>query len=152
VIEFQATVHGTVAVATYVLDEHETYYGHTLHCQYRTTDTWVETSAGWRLLASQVLALRTDPPSIDLTAKQAEAYVGRYSLSPEMSYEVRLKDGQLEGQQTGHKPEALRAEGVDVLFIPGKPRYRMVFQRDAAGRITGMAERREAWDLMWTRH
>lgn len=151
VTDFQATVRGTVAVATYVADESENYYGRQLHCQYRTTDTWVQTSAGWRLIASQILALRTDPPPIDLTAKQAEAYVGRYSLSPEMAYEIRLRDGQLEGQQTGRKPEVLRAEGVDVLFVPGKPRYRMVIQRDAAGRITGLAERREAWDLLWTR-
>jgi len=151
VTDFHVTVHGSVAVATHIEDESENYHGHQLHCQYRTTDTWVQSSAGWRLLASQVLALRTDPPSINLPAKQAEAYVGRYSLTPEISYEIRLKDGHLEGQQTGRKPEALRAEAPDVLFVPGKPRYRMIIQRDAAGRITGFAERREAWDLVWTR-
>jgi hypothetical protein len=151
VIDFQATVHGAIAVATHVEDEFENYYGHPLHCQYRTTDTWVQTSAGWRLLASEVLALRTDPPSIELTAKQAEAYLGRYSLSPEISYEIRMRDGQLEGQQTGRKPEVLRAEVADVLFVPGKPRYRKIIQRDSAGRITGIAERREAWDILWTR-
>jgi hypothetical protein len=151
VTDFKVTVHGTVAVATHVEDESENYHGHQLHCQYRTTDTWVQTSAGWRLLASQVLALRTDPPAINLTAQQAEAYVGRYSLSPEIAYDIRFKNGQLEGQQTGRKPEVLRAEVADVLFVPGQPRYRKVIQRDAAGRITGLAERREAWDLVWTR-
>jgi hypothetical protein len=152
VTDFKVTVHGTVAVATHVEDESENYHGHQLQCQYRTTDTWVQTSAGWRLLASQVLALRTDPPAISLTAQQARAYVGRYSLSPEIAYDIRLKDGQLEGQQTGRKPEVLRAEAADVLFVPGQPRYRKIIQRDAAGRITGIAERREAWDLVWTRN
>jgi len=38
-----------------------------------------------------------------------------------------------------------------MLFVPGKPRYRKVFQRDSQGRVTGFAERREAWDLDWTR-
>src|SRR4051794_19451700 len=38
VTDFKAAVHGPVAVANYVLDEHETYHGHKLHCQYRTTD------------------------------------------------------------------------------------------------------------------
>jgi hypothetical protein len=151
VTDYKVTFHGTVAIATHVEDEHENYHGHQLHCQYRTTDTWVQTSAGWRLLASQILALRTDPPAMNLTAKQVKEYVGRYSLTPEISYEIRLKNGQLEGQQTGRKPEVLRAEVADVLFVPGKPRYRTVIQRDAAGRITGFAERREAWDLVWTR-
>jgi hypothetical protein len=62
-----------------------------------------------------------------------------------------MKDGNLEGQKTGRAPEALRAEVVDLLFVPGKPRFRKVFLRDPSGRITGFAERREAWDVMWKR-
>ena len=31
------------------------------------------------------------------------------------------------------------------------PRYRYVFLRDAAGKITGLARRRKAWDLVWKR-
>jgi hypothetical protein len=38
-----------------------------------------------------------------------------------------------------------------VLFAPGQPRSRKVFQRDAGGRITGFADRREARDVVWTR-
>jgi len=151
VINFHATLRGTVAIATHVEDEFETYHGHQLHCQYRTTDTWVQSNGAWRLLASQVLALRNDPPSINLPAKETESYVGRYSLAPGIAYEIRLRNGQLEGQQTGRKPEVLRAEVADVLFVPGKPRYRRIIQRDSTGRITGFAERREAWDLVWTR-
>ena len=151
VTDFHVTQRGTVAVATHIEDEFENYHGHELHCQYRTTDTWVQSNGNWRLLASQVLALRTDPPSVTLTPKLAGSYAGRYALSPEISYEIRLKEGQLEGQQTGRKPEKLLAEAPDLLFVAGKPRYRMLIQRDASGRITGMAERREAWDLVWTR-
>ncbi|HEV2853811.1 MAG TPA: DUF4440 domain-containing protein [Thermoanaerobaculia bacterium] len=151
VIDFKATVHGATAVTNYVIDEDEVYHGHKLHCQYRTTDTWLKTPAGWRLIAAQVLALRTDPPAIQLTPRQMEQYAGRYELTPEITYEIRLKDGALEGQQTGRKAEPLRAEVADVLFVPGKPRYRKVFQRGSGGHITGFAERREAWDLVWKR-
>jgi hypothetical protein len=42
-------------------------------------------------------------------------------------------------------------EATDVLFVPGRPRYRYIFLRDAAGKITGLAQRREAWDLVWKR-
>lgn len=151
VIDFKATLHGPVAVTNYVIDEDEVYHGHKLHCQYRTTDTWLKTPAGWRLIAGQVLALRTDPPAIALTARQMEEYVGSYALTPTITYEIRLKDGGLEGQQAGRKAEPLKAEVADVLFVPGKPRYRKIFQRGPGGRISRFVERREAWDLNWTR-
>jgi hypothetical protein len=151
VTDFKVTVHGTVAVATYVSDEHENYHGHQLHCQYRSTDIWQKTPAGWRLIAGQVMPLRTDPPAIQLKAAQLDEYVGRYSLTPEITYEIRRTATGLEGQQTGHKPETLLAEAPDDLFVPGKVRYRNIFQRAADGHITGFAERREAWDLVWTR-
>jgi len=151
VTDFKAVVHGPVAVTTHVEDEHEDYHGHKLHCQYRSTDTWLKTPAGWRLIAAQVLALRTDPPAIELAAKQREDYCGRYALTPEITYEIRCTASGLEGQQTGRAVEPLRAEAPDVLFVPGKPRYRKIFQRGPDGRITGFAERREAWDLDWKR-
>jgi hypothetical protein len=151
VIDFKATVNGTVAVATYVSDEHETYHGHQLHCQYRTTDTWQKTPAGWRLIGGQVLALRTDPPAVPFTARQLEEYVGRYELAPDITYEIRRQGDGLEGQQNGRPAEALRLEAPDVLFVPGKTRYRWIVQRGADGRVTGFAERREAWDLDWKR-
>lgn len=151
VIEYDAAVHDTVAVGTYISDENEDYHGHKLHCQYRTVDTWKKTPEGWRLVAGQVLALRTDPPSVTLTADLRRQYVGKYALSPEIAYEIKVNGDVLEGQQTGHKSEALQAEAPDVLFVPGKPRYRYVLLRDAEGRITGLAQRREAWDLVWKR-
>ncbi len=151
VVDFKVTLHGTTAVATYVDDEDENYHGHALHAQYRNTDTWIQTAAGWRLIASQVIALRTDPPAIRLAPRQQQEYCGRYSLTPDIHYDIRCAGGAMTGRQTGHKPEALLAEAPDVLFAPGRPRYRSIFHRGADGRITGFAERRESWSLEWTR-
>jgi hypothetical protein len=151
VLEFHAVVHGAVAIASYLIDEHEDYYGRQLHCQYRNTDTWLQTPAGWRLIAGQVLALRTDPPALDLNARQIEEYSGRYALNSEIRYEIGPQSGGLEGQRTRRAAEILLLEAPDVLFVPGKPRYRKVFLRGPDGRITGFAERREAWDIRWTR-
>lgn len=151
VTEFKAVVQGSTAVTTHLDDEHENFHGHELHCQYRITDTWIKMPQGWRLLGGQVLAVRTDPPSIQLSAQQMDEYIGRYSLTPEIMYEIRKKDGGLEGQQTGRPPEPIRAEVADMLFVPGKVRYRKVFLRGTDGHITGFAERREAWDLVWKR-
>lgn len=149
--DFDAVVHGDVAVTTYVADEHERYHGHALHCQYRATETWRRTGDGWRLIAAQVLALRTDPPALALPASVRSEYCGTYALTPKISYEIRCKGSALEGQETGRPARPLKAEARDVLFVPGRPRYRYVFLRDANGKITGFAERREAWDLVWKR-
>jgi hypothetical protein len=151
VIDFHGTVHGKVAVTNYVADEHENYHGQELYCQYRSTDTWLERGGEWRLIASQVLALRTDPPAIALPNEQLESYAGVYALSPDISYEIRVNGGKLEGQRNGRAAEPLLAEAADVLFVPGSPRYRKIFRRDASGHVTGFVERREAWDLVWTR-
>jgi Domain of unknown function (DUF4440) len=151
VTDFRVSLHGPVAVTTHVDDEQESYYGHKLHCQYRTTDTWLKTGTGWHLIAGQVIALRTDPPALSLTPQQMAEYVGRYQLTPEIAYEIRREAAGLVGQQTGRKRETLQVEVRDVLFVPGRPRYRKVFRRDSEGRITDFAERREAWDLVWTR-
>lgn len=149
VMDFQARIHGETATATYVMDEHEEYHGQPLHCQYRSTDTWLKTPAGWRLLSSQVLALRIDPPRIELPAEKLDEYCGRYILAPEITYEIRRKGNGLEGQRNGRPATKLYAEAPDVLFVPGRPRYRYVFRRVVSGKITGFAERREAWDLLW---
>jgi len=151
VIDFKATVHGPVAITNYVSDEHEDYHGHKLHCQYRTTDTWLKTPAGWRLVAGQVLALRTDPPAVPFNSRQMNEYVGRYALTPAITYEIRRQGEGLVGQQSGRPAEPLKAEAPDVLFVPGKTRYRKIFKRAPDGHVTGFAERREAWDIDWKR-
>jgi len=151
VTDFDAAVQADVAIATYVADEHENYHGHKLHCRYRTTETWRKTAGGWRLIGAQVLAMRTDPPPVALPAKLREEYCGRYALTPSISYEIRCQGEAMEGRQSGREPEKLLAEAPDVLFVPGRPRYRYIFLRDAAGKITGLAQRREAWDLVWKR-
>ena len=151
ILDYEAAVHGDTAFATYVNDENEDYHGARLHCQYRTTETWVKRPEGWRLIGAQVLAMRTDPPAVAISAERRREYAGKYALTPDLAYEIRADGEALLGQQTGRKPEALQAEAPDVLFVPGKPRYRYVLLRDAQGRITGLAQRREAWDLVWKR-
>jgi hypothetical protein len=106
-------------VTTHVDDEHETFHGHPLHCQYRATDTWLKTPAGWRLIGAQVLALRTDPPAVALPPAALEELVGTYTLSPELSYEIRRSGAVLVGQETGrNRHPARRDAGCAVRARP----------------------------------
>jgi hypothetical protein len=148
---FSARRTGDIVVCTYVQDEHETYHGAQLHCQYLNTATWISTPDGWRLLANQTTALRGDPPEMELSAAQQQDYVGVYRLSGDVAYAITRGEAGLTGRQTGAHERPLKAELPDLLFNPGRPRYRFVFMRDAQGRIERMIERREQWDMVWIR-
>jgi hypothetical protein len=45
----------------------------------------------------------------------------------------------------------LLAETPDILFVPGQPRIKRIFLRDAKGRITAFIDRREGEDIVWNR-
>ena len=150
-VDFQTHRAGDTIIAVYVIDEHETYHGAQLHCQYRNTMTWIKTPDGWRLMAGQSLALRTDPAEIALTVAQQSDYAGVYRLDAQTTYTIMRGADGLTGQQSGGPARALKAEVRDMLFNPGRPRYRYVFMRGANGRVDRMIERREAWDMIWMR-
>jgi ketosteroid isomerase-like protein len=139
-----------VAVALFRQNETEHYFGQTIYAKYLTSTTWRKRPNGWKLIASQVLAEKTDPPAITLPAKQLAQYVGKYQLKDSAAtYSLQLVDGQLIGTRDARKPAAWNAEASDVFFLSGDPRIRKIFQRSASGEIIGFVERRESWDIVW---
>ncbi len=143
VTDWHVYPHGDTMVATYVADEHENFHGQKLHALYRSTTTWLKEAAGWKVLAQQTLALRQDPPAVQLAEATLNDYVGRYRAGPDLVYEITRRGGDLNGGVASGKPSALKMELRDVMFAPGQPRTRKIFVRDAAGRITGFLSRRE---------
>lgn len=151
ITNWHATVDGNVAVATFIDDEHENYHGQKLHALYRATATWIKRASGWKLLAMQVLALRQDPPAVTLPAKLTDEYVGTYSGGEGLAYVISKSGNAIMGASNGGKPVELKAELADVLFAPGQPRSRRIFQRDANGAIIGFVSRREERDVVFKR-
>jgi ketosteroid isomerase-like protein len=139
-----------VAVALFRQHETEHYFGQTIYAKYLTSTTWRRRPDGWKLMASQVLAEKIDPPAITLPAKQLAQYAGKYQLKDSAAtYSLQLVDGQLIGTRDARKPATWNAEASDVFFLSGDPRIRKIFQRDASGKIIGFIERRESWDIVW---
>ncbi len=149
--DWRFTDFGAVAVDTHLVDEHEDFHGQALHALYRVTETWLRTPEGWRLIASQTLATRQDPPAVRLPEAVLKAYVGRYAAAPDYVYEISREGAGLIGRTNGGKAQPLMAELADVLFSPGQPRTRKIFQRDAQGRVTGFLSRREERDVVFRR-
>ena len=148
---FDVRAHGNVAIATHDDNERENYYGQMLNAQYRTTDTWLQTKDGWKLIASQVHAALIDPPAIQLPTGRLDEYAGMYRLTPEIAYTIRRSGDTLSGERTGRPVQMLKAEAADVFFVPGQPRVRKIFLRDAGGRVIGFVDRREGRDVRWER-
>ena len=92
-----------------------------------------------------------DPPAIALPADQLDDYAGTYQLTDAIGYTIRREGDQLVGQRDGRPPQTLRVEARDVLFVPGQPRSRKIFLRNAGGQVTRFADRREARDVVWVR-
>jgi hypothetical protein len=151
IAKFQVTLTGDVAVATHEDLEHLDYHGQMLVSRWRSTDTWMRTDAGWKLLAEQTMALLEDPPAVALPAETICSYAGTYRLTAEITETLRCADGKLLGTRTGRPDVPYHAEIADVFFAPGRPRTRRIFQRDAKGAITGFVDRREGIDVRWTK-
>jgi ketosteroid isomerase-like protein len=141
---------GDVAVGLFRQVEIESYHSQILHATYLTNTTWRKRADGWKMIGAQVLAEKTDPPSIALPTNQLAQYAGTYRLKgSDPIYDITVGDGKLVATRRGRKPVAWNAEASDVFFAKGDPRIRDIFQRDAAGRITSFVERRESWDIVW---
>jgi ketosteroid isomerase-like protein len=141
---------GDSAVALFRQHEIERYYGQTIHASYLLSTVWKRRSDGWKQIEGQVLAEKTDPPPMALSAGDLQKFAGTYKLKDsEPTYALALIDGKLMGGRTGKAPLEWEAETRDVFFVKGDPRIRKIFQYDATGKVTGFIERRESWDIAW---
>ena len=147
--DFHVQLYGNVAVTSFTDVQTELAYGQTLHAKYRSTEVWLKEGSDWRMISSQTLALADDPQSVALPDKELDDYVGTYSGGPDFTFKITRSGHELTGTQGTNPPVAIKAELRDVLFTPGQPRVRRIFQRDAEGRITGFIRRREGHDLVF---
>lgn len=145
---YTAHIVGDLATVIHVDDEQENYHGQVLSSRYLTTETWHRAGGEWKLYLVHVYAVPKDPPAITLPAKEMEQYVGRY-VAGDLIYLIKWDGQQLVGGRKGGSMKPLKVEVRDVLFVPGQPRIRKIFQRNERGKISGFVDRRESWDLVW---
>jgi hypothetical protein len=151
VTEWTMRRFGTIAVTTFVDDQTEDFHGQTLHFKYRSTEAWRLNHGHWRMIVSQTLALQQDPPAVQLESALLDQYIGTYRVGADIVYTISRQGDHLTGAVNGGSPVVLAAELRDVLFTPGHPRIRKIFQRDESGRVTGYVSRREGRDVMFTK-
>ena len=148
---YTAHVSGDLATVVHTDDEQENYHGQMLFARYLTTETWRHEAGEWKLHLVHVYAVLKDPPAISLPSESMQQYVGRYVAASDLVYVIEWDAKQLMGGRQGGAMKPLKIEVRDVLFVPGEPRIRKIFQRDAAGKIAGFVDRRESLDVVWQR-
>jgi uncharacterized protein DUF4440 len=149
--DFRVVTHGATAVVTHEDDEYLDYHGQVIRSRFRMTDTWIRTAAGWKQIASQVLAVQQDPPTRTLDEKVLCGYSGADEMTTEIKGTMRCEHGELWFERAGRPARHFRPELFDVFFEPGEPRTRRIFVRGSDGTITGFVDRREARDIVWRR-
>jgi len=148
---YSARQAGDVVTAVHTDDEQELYHGQHLTAQYLTTETWQRQEGSWKLLMVHVYSVLKEPKSVSLTSSELDAYTGRYSAAPELTYTIRREGDHLVGERAGRPATPLKAEVRDVFFVAGQLRTRKIFDRDSTGRVVGFVDRREGSDLVWKR-
>jgi hypothetical protein len=149
--EFRPILIGDLAVVTHEDNEILNYHGQILRSRFRMTDPWHRTQAGWRQVASQILAVHQDPPVITLDEATLCGYAGQYSLTGEIVATIRCEGNKLVMERMGRPSRQFSPEVKDVFFEPGQPRTRRIFFRDASDQVQGFVDRREERDIRWNR-
>jgi hypothetical protein len=141
---------GDTAVLSYDANETETIFGQELHARYHITDTWLRRNGEWQILASQAHRYYEDPAvagASELLHYQPSTYAGSYELAPGQTRTVSIDTGNLFVERNGKK-EQLFPESNDIFFRKGVE-GRILFYRDANGKVDSLIDRRNNEDVVW---
>jgi hypothetical protein len=151
IVDYQLHLDGDTAVVVHRDDEFEDFHGHELKATYLMTETWVRHRGDWKLALLHVYVVPTDPPDVPVPQSRLDDYVGRYGAGPDLTWIVRREGDHLAGGREGATFHPLKVESDDVLFVPGQPRERRIFQRTPEGKVSGFIWRREGEEILWKR-
>ena len=94
--------------------------------------------------------LGIEPPQPKTAVANAADFPGRYPLTPAFAIDITALNGSLFAQATGQTQLAMRPSGNDRFAIIGVP-AEISFERDAAGKITGLVLHQNGRDMPATR-
>jgi Domain of unknown function (DUF4440)/Domain of unknown function (DUF3471) len=148
IVNAKSHIEPTYAVISFDENEKETIHGQNLTARYHETDTWAPRDGQWQIVAGQVLRYYEDPAIGTADASRFPLYVGTYELAPGTQMTITADGGQLYRQRGDAAKTALIPESGDVYFRKGVE-GRIVFHRDATGKVDAVYDRRNNEDVVW---
>ena len=137
-----------VAVFAYDCDETETIFGQELHARYHSVDTWLYREGKWQIATSQTMRYYEDPALGSTDAAHLDDFKGIYELAPGNRRTVTRAGNDIFLQRgTGAKTKLLPESG-DLFFRTGVE-GRILFHRDASGKVDALYDRRNNEDVVW---
>jgi ketosteroid isomerase-like protein len=147
VTQWSLTPQGNVATSTFIDVLQVQSHGQHLEYRFQSTETWAKRGAAWKMIASHTMVVPHDPPAVVLPGSDLDAYVGVYEADANFSAKITRDGDHLVLSSTGNPPITLMPEVRDVLYTPGDPYVRRIFERDGSGAIAGYVSRRAGTDL-----
>jgi len=143
----QSRIIGNTAVLSYDADETETIFGQNLKARYHITDTWLQRSGNWQIIASQAHRYYEDPAVGKADPKKFTDFVGTYELALGQTRSVTIEGDKLFVERKG-KREELLPETSELFFRKGVE-GRIVFHYAVNGKVDSLIDRRNNEDVIW---
>jgi hypothetical protein len=137
-----------VAVLAYECAETETIVGQVLHARYHSVDTWLYRNANWQIVTSQTMRYYEDPAIGITDPAHLNDFTGIYELSPTNRRTVSRKENELFLERGAGPKTKLFPESGDLFFRSGVE-GRILFHRDASGKVDALFDRRNNEDVVW---
>jgi hypothetical protein len=144
----ESRIFGDAAILSYDVAETEVISGQEVHARYHTTDTWVRRRGAWQIVAEQALRYYEDPAAGTPDIAAFAGYAGAYELAAGVTRKVWSEGDALFMQRLGKPREQLFTEAGDVFFRKGVE-GRLLFRRDAQGKVDALIDRRNNEDIVW---
>jgi hypothetical protein len=141
-------LQGNTLIHSYDMDETETVFGQEVHARYHATDTWMNRSHGWQIVAGQVLRYYEDPAPAAADVGKFRDYVGTYEMGGQREV-VSVENGKLYLKRGTRAPVELIPESCDIFFRKGIE-GRQLF-RYGDGKVSSLIDRRNNEDIVWQR-
>jgi Domain of unknown function (DUF4440) len=139
------------AIVRYMADETETVFGQKLATRYRVTDTFRRSGSAWKMLASHITVVNSDPPAQDVSKDGWLGLAGDYQLKPGgWVMHVELRDGQLYGGRDATKLLPFIPLTPDAFALSGSLGT-WIFVKGKDGRVTHMLDYRKCEPIVWRR-
>lgn len=139
------------AVVRYLADEWESVFGQRLTTQYRVTDTFRRAGSTWKMVASHVAVVTSDPPPQPVATGGWSGLAGTYRLLPDgWKFSVVLRDGKLYGGRDPAKLKPFIPLTPDAFVLQGTL-GEWLFVVDKNGKAAHILNFRKFEPLVWTR-
>lgn len=146
--DWYCKLHGDTAVTSFI---DVLQMGKPDEMKFRSVESWKKEKAGWKMIGSETLTLQQDPDTIALDGKTLDEYAGSYEAPSGMTFVFTHKGNDLTASVNGGAETAQKAQARDIFFTPGHGNTPKVFQRNAAGKITGFVYLRGKNSIVFTR-